>query len=159
MNCCTECFETKSLESPVPGWLRRNTMHSIAWIANEINEHCSMIDENKLWYETLQTDDPNEIDFAQKGGGSLIDIEEIRNLKSTAVTSILAIDIDKASNQSPLTLIHESHVAEAKLQHEKAKEWLKHKENKNAEAVLTLLQNSSSNKSADGEMPPRGINS
>ena len=157
-----ECFETKSLESPVPGvdrWLRRNEMHSIAWIANEINDHRSMIDENELWYETLQVDDPDEIDFAQKGGGSLIDIEEIRNLRSTAVTSILALDIDKASNESPLTLIHENHVAEAKLQHEKAKEWLKHEENKNAEAVCMLLQNSSSDESDDGEMPPRGINS
>ena len=110
-----ECSETKSLESPileVDRWFRRNAMHSIAWIANEINEHRSMIDEDEFWYETLQVDDPNEIDFAQKGGGSLIDIEEIRNLRSTAVTSILAIDIDKASNQSPLTLTHENHVAE-----------------------------------------------
>ena len=157
-----ECFETKSLESPVPGvdrWFRRNAMHSIAWIGNEINEHRSMIDENELWYETLQVEDPNGIDFAQKGGGSLIDIEEIRNLRSTAVTSILAIDIDKASNESPLTLIHENHVAEAKLQHEKAKEWLKHEENKNAEAMRMLLQNSSSDESDDGEMPPKGINS
>ena len=55
-------------------WLRWNAVHSIAWIANEINEHRSMIDEN-------QVDDPNEIDFAQKGGGSLIDIEEIRKAK------------------------------------------------------------------------------
>ena len=56
-------------------------MHLIAWIANEINEHCSMIDENELWYETLQVDDPNKIDFAQKGGRSLIDIDEIRKSK------------------------------------------------------------------------------
>ena len=83
-----------------------------------------MIDENEHWYETLQGEDPNEIDFAQKGGRSFIDIEEMRNLKSTAVTSILAVDTDKALNESPLTLIHENHVAEAKLQHEKAKKWL-----------------------------------
>ena len=41
-------------------------MHSVAWIANEINEHRSMIDENELWYETLQADDPNEIDLLRK---------------------------------------------------------------------------------------------
>ena len=86
-------------------------------------------------------------------------MRKLEKLRSTAVTSILAIDIDKASNESPLTLIHENHAAEAKLQHEKAKEWLKHEENKNAEAVRTLLQNSSSDESDDGEMPPRGINS
>ena len=96
-------------------------MHLIAWIANEIYQHLSMIDENELWYETLQADDPNEIDCAQKGGGSFMDVEEIRNLKSTAITSTLAIDIDKASNENLLTLIHENHAAEAKLQHEKAK--------------------------------------
>ena len=118
-----------------------------------------MIDENELWYETLQAEDPNEIDFAQKGGGSLIGIEEIRNLKITVVTSILAIDIDKASNESPLTLTHKNHEAEAKLQHEKAKESLKYEENKNAETVGTLLQNSSSDESDDGEMAPRKINS
>ena len=50
----------------------------------------------KLYRLMIQT----KIDFAQKGGGSFIDIEEIRNLRSTAVTSILAIDIDKASNDS-----------------------------------------------------------
>ena len=69
VNRRTECFETKSPESPVPGvdiWLRWNAMHSIAWIANEISQHRSMIDENELWYETLQAEDPNEIDFAQK---------------------------------------------------------------------------------------------
>ena len=125
MNARTECFEAKSLESPVPGvdrWLRRNAIHSVALIANEINQHRNMTDENELWYETLQPEDPNEIDFAQKGGGSLIDMEEIRNLKSTAVTKIVAIHIDKASNESSLTLVHENHVAETKLQHETAKE-------------------------------------
>ena len=71
----------------------------------------------------------------------------------------MAVDIDEASNESPLTLIHGNHVAEAKLQHEKAKEWLKYEENKNAEAVCMLLQNSSSDESDAGEMAPRGINS
>ena len=116
---------------------QKDAMYSIAWIATEINPNRNMIHENELWYETLQPENPNEIDFAQNGGGSLIDMEEIRNLKSTAVTNILVVDIDEASNESPLTLVQENHVAEAKLQHETAKEWLY--ACKNAEAVRMLL--------------------
>ena len=51
-------FETKSMQNPsskIEPWYRQNSMHCIAWTANEITRHRHLIDKDELCMRTLLT--------------------------------------------------------------------------------------------------------
>ena len=51
-------FETKSMQNPsskIEPWYRQNSVHCIAWTANEITRHRHLIDKDELCMRTLLT--------------------------------------------------------------------------------------------------------
>jgi hypothetical protein len=77
-----EIFTTSSLSTITPGidqWIYNNAMDCIAWIAEEINTHCSLIPSEERWYEdedTLNSVVPSLDIVAQWERGNIVEIRE-----------------------------------------------------------------------------------
>ena len=116
-------FETKSMQNPsskIEPWYRQNSMHCIAWTANEITRHRQLIDKDKLWYEDV-TDNRGEAeaiaDLANGGGAAFFDVEKVKTLK---FKDIFKADDENDKNEDdtiesvePDSLLHESFIEEA----------------------------------------------
>ena len=117
-------FETKSMQNPsskIQPWYRKNSMHCIAWTANEITRRRQLIDKGELWYEDV-TDDRGEAeaiaDLANGGGAAFFDVEKVKTLK---FKDIFKADDENDKNEDdttesvePDSLIHESFIEDAK---------------------------------------------
>ena len=122
-------FETKSMQNPsskIEPWYRQNSMHCIAWTANEITRHRQLIDKDELWYEDV-TDDRGEAeaiaDLANGGRAAFFDVEKVKTLK---FKDIFKADDENDKNEDdtiesvePDSLLHESFIEEAKNTTEK----------------------------------------
>ena len=77
-----EIFTTSSLSTITPGidqWIYNNAMDCIAWIAEEINTHRSLIPSEERWYEdedTLNSVVPSLDIVAQWERGNIVEIRE-----------------------------------------------------------------------------------
>ena len=80
-------FKTKSMQNPnskIESWYHQNSMHCIAWTADEITRHRYLIDKDELWYEDV-TDDRGEAeaiaDLANGDGAAFFDVAKVKTLK------------------------------------------------------------------------------
>ena len=107
--------------SKIEPWYRQNSMHCIAWTANEITRHRQLIDKDELWYEDV-TDDRGEAEaiahLANGGGAAFFDVEKVNTLK---FKNIFKADDENDKNEDDTiesverdSLLHESFIEEAK---------------------------------------------
>ena len=61
--------------------MRKNAMHCIVWIAEEIDCLKDHVDKQELWYEEQEDDNGQEtIDFCSGGGQRLFNVSEVKNV-------------------------------------------------------------------------------
>ena len=107
---CIHLFTTSSLPTPTSGidqWLFDNAMHCIAWMADEINSHRSLIPPAELWYE----DDDNV--------NKMVPSQNIAvQWKRSEIVQITEADLDPERQDQNTRLsddtIHSGFIAEAK---------------------------------------------
>ena len=81
-------------------WIRRDAMKCIHWTISEIEEHCSEIEPEELWYENTATPDTEQqVDYANDTS-AVFDLGKVVSLRETHLVEAINREPEETSGES-----------------------------------------------------------